>query len=235
MNASACCWKGLLMVHRLAVQRSQSTKRTTSLAWRIAVAVLVAAPSAAIAQHPPFGAKVGPSFTGIELAEDDGQSYHPRIAADGGGFVVLPLTSRIAFQFEAMSSPKGTRLEEENTNLAQTLMLRYFELPILARLAGPKTGVGVPYFLAGPFFGVRTSAKEQLSTLAGSLVAGVTEDARDAIERFEAGLIVGAGLDIGRHLLVEGRYSHGLTNVNKVPGLTHFTNRGVSFMTGFRF
>jgi hypothetical protein len=223
------------MVHGLAVQRSKSTKRTRSLAWPIAVAVMVAAPSAAMAQHPPFGAKVGPSFTGTELAEDDGQTYHPRIAAAGGGFVMLPLTSRIAFQVEAMSSPKGTRLEEENTNLAQTLMLRYFELPILARLAGPTTGVGVPYFLAGPLFGVRTSAKAQVSTLAGSLVAGVKEDARDAIERFEAGLIVGAGLDIGRRLLVEGRYSHGLTNVNKVSGATRFTNRGVSFLTGFRF
>jgi hypothetical protein len=169
------------------------------------------------------------------LAEDDGQDYHPRIAAVGGGFVMLPLTSRIALQLEAMSSPKGTRLEEANTNLAQTLMLRYFEVPILARLAGPKTGLGAWYFLAGPFFGVRTSAKEQLSTVANSLVAGVKEDARDAIERFERGLIVGAGLDIGRRLLVEGRYSHGLTNVNRIPGLTHFTNRGVSFMTGFRF
>ena len=217
------------------MQRSKSTKRTTSLAWRIAVAVMVAAPSAAIAQHPPFGAKVGPSFTGIVLAEDDGQNYHPRIAAAGGGFVMLPLTSRIAFQFEVMSSPKGTRLEEDSTNLAQTLMLRYFELPILARFAGPKTDVGVPYFLAGPFFGVRTSAKAQISMLAGSLIAGEKVDARDAIERFEAGLIVGAGLDIGRHLLVEGRYSHGLTNVNKVPEATRFTNRGVSFMTGFRF
>jgi hypothetical protein len=223
------------MVHRLTAPRWPSTKRTMLLTWRIAVAVVVAAPSAAMAQHPPFGAKVGPSFTGIVLAEDDGQTYHPRIAADGGGFVMLPLTSRIGFQFEAMSSPKGTRLEEANTNLAQTLMLRYFELPILARLAGPKTGVGVPYVLAGPFFGVRTSATAQLSTVANSLVAGVKEDARDAIERFAAGLLVGAGLDIGRRLLVEGRYSHGLTNVNKVSGATRFTNRGVSFMTGFRF
>ncbi len=223
------------MVHRFALRRSGSTKRTTSLAWRIAVAVMVVAPPAAMAQHPPVGAKIGPGFTGIVLADDDGQDYHPRIAAAGGGFVVLPLTSQIAFQFEAISSPKGTRLEEESTNLAQTLMLRYFELPILARLAGPKTGVGIPYFLAGPFVGIRTSAKEQLSTVANSLVAGVKEDVRDAIERFEAGLIVGAGVDIGRRLLLEGRYSHGLTNVNKGPGLTHFTNRGVSFMTGFRF
>src|SRR5687767_13485488 len=103
------------MVHRFALRRSGSTKRTTSLAWRTAVAVMVVAPPAAMAQQPPVGAKIGPGFTGIVLADDDGQDYHPRIAAAGGGFVVLPLTSQIAFQFEAISSPKGTRLEEEST------------------------------------------------------------------------------------------------------------------------
>jgi len=223
------------MVHGLVAHHCESPGMKGMLAALLVAAALgIAAPSA-VAQHRQFGAKAGPSFTGIALAEDDGQTYHPRIAAAIGGFLVLPITSRLAVQFEAMSSPKGTRLEEPGTNLAQTLMLRYFELPVLARVSGPDIGPGVLYFLAGPFLGVRQSAKEQLSDVSRSVVAGVREDATDAIERFEHGLIVGAGIDLGRRLLIEGRYSHGLSNANRVAGATHFTNRGFSFTTGVRF
>ena len=207
--------------------------------WRLAAAgiaaAIVALPPSALAQHRQFGAKVGPSFTGIVLAEDDGQDYHPRIAASGGGFIALPLTPRVSVQLEAMSSPKGARLDEAGTGVRQTLVLRYFEVPALVRVRGPVLGVGMPYFLAGPYFGIRTSAKAQLSTIINSIKTGVTDNADALIERFEAGLIVGAGLDIRRHLIVEGRYSHGLTNVNRVAGSPRFINRGLSFTTGVRF
>jgi hypothetical protein len=207
--------------------------------WRLAAAGIAAAivtlPSAALAQRRQFGAKVGPSFTGIVLAEDDGQDYHPRIAASGGGFIALPLTRRVAVQLEAMSSPKGARLDEAGTGVAQTLMLRYFEVPALVRVRGPVLGAGVPYVLAGPYFGVRTSAKAQLSTVVNSIKSGVRDNADALIERFEGGVIVGAGLDIAQHLMVEGRYSHGLTNANRVAGSPHFINHGLSFTTGVRF
>ena len=200
-----------------------------------AVVLIAAAPAVAFAQQRQFGAKVGPAFTGIALANDDGQTYHPRIAALGGGFFMLPLKPRFAVQFEAMSSPKGTRLEEDGDGFAQTLMLRYFEVPVLARVNGPNVGPGILYLLAGPFFGIRASAKAQIASVTDSVNAGLREDASDAIERFESGLIVGGGLEIGRHLLVEGRYSHGFTNVNRVEGFNEFTNRGISFTTGVRF
>lgn len=207
--------------------------------WRLAAAGIAAAivglPPSALAQHRQFGAKVGPSFTGIVLAEDDGQDYHPRIAASGGGFIALPLTPRVSLQLEAMSSPKGARLDEAGTGITQTLMLRYFEVPALVRVRGPVLGVGMPYFLAGPYFGIRTSAKAQLSFVVNSIKSGSRDNADALIERFEGGLIVGAGLDISRHLMVEGRYSHGLTNANRVADAPRFINRGLSFTTGVRF
>jgi hypothetical protein len=208
--------------------------------WRLAAAAiaaaLVALPSSALAQQRrQFGAKVGPSFTSIALAEDDGHDYHPRIAASGGGFIALPLAPRVSIQLEAMSSPKGARQDEEGTGVTQTLMLRYFEVPALVRVRGPILGAGVPYFLAGPYAGVRTSAKTQLSAVISSIKTGVRDNADARVERFESGLIVGAGLDIAQHLVVEGRYSHGLTNVNRVADAPRFTNHGFSFTTGVRF
>lgn len=223
------------MPKELPVRHAGITISTWRLAAAGIAAAIVALPPSALAQHRQFGAKVGPSFTGIVLAEDDGQDYHPRIAASGGGFIALPLTPRVSVQLEAMSSPKGARLDEAGTGVRQTLVLRYFEVPALVRVRGPVLGVGIPYFLAGPYFGIRTSAKAQLSTIINSIKTGVTDNADPLIERFEGGLIVGAGLDIRRHLIVEGRYSHGLTNVNRVAGSPRFINRGLSFTTGVRF
>jgi Outer membrane protein beta-barrel domain len=197
--------------------------------------VTVAAATQPSAQQMQFGAKAGPSFTGISLAEPDGQDYHPRIAAAGGGFIALPLAPRLAIQFEAMSMPKGTRVEEPGSNLAQTLMLRYVELPALLRVSGPRLWPGFWSFSGGPYLGIRVSAKEQISTSTETSIAGAREDVSDFVERFEGGLAFGAAVDIGKYLMVEGRYSHGLTNVNAVEGLTRFTNHGVSIMAGVRF
>jgi Outer membrane protein beta-barrel domain len=234
------------MRHPLAARQSTiNTKNTGRLAALVIVTTFVVAPAPAVAQHRQFGAKVGPSFTGISLPEDDGQAYHARIAAALGGFFVLPLRPPVSLQFEAMSSPKGTRVEEPGSNLTQTLLLRYFEMPVLLRVTGPKLRGGATYFIAGPFFGIRVNAKEQFSTrtngdlaLGGMAVwpvTGVRADVPDSIERFESGLIAGAGIDIGKYVLLEGRYSHGLTNANNFDGRTSFTNRGFSFTTGVRF
>jgi hypothetical protein len=198
------------------------------------VIAVVFTPSAALAQRPQFGAKAGPSFTGIVLPEDTGQDFHSRIAAAVGAFFVLPVHPRLGLQFEAMSSPKGTRLKD-GSDVTQTLLLHYFELPVLVRVAGPKHGGAATYFIGGPFFGIRVSAKEQFSTLAGTVISGARIEVPDSVQRFESGLIAGAGMDIGKYMLVEGRYSRGLTNVNNVEGRTKFTNHGFSFTTGVRF
>jgi hypothetical protein len=196
--------------------------------------VLAASVSTAAAQGFEFGAKVGPSFTGIALDEDDGGDYHRRIAAGGGGFVTLPLGRRLAVQLEALSSPRGTRLEDAQ-NVSQTLVLRYLDVPILLRINGPKYGSHRLYAVGGPYTGIRLSAREQLSFLANSIKTGVSDDVRDAIRRTEHGFVAGAGLDIGGRMLIEGRYVRGLTNVNNVAGAPRFTNGGFSFMSGVRF
>jgi hypothetical protein len=143
----------------LAACPSAAAKRFVRAALLIVIAVGLA-PSAALAQRRQFGGKAGPSFTGIVLPEDDGQDFHPRIAATVGAFFAQPVSPRLSLQFEAMSSPKGTRLKD-GSNVTQTLLLHYVELPVLLRIAGPRPG-GVPtYFIGGPFFGSRVQAKEQ--------------------------------------------------------------------------
>jgi hypothetical protein len=198
------------------------------------VIAAVLAPSAALAQRRQFGAKAGPAFTQVALEEDDGQTYHRRIGPYVSGFFVWPLNPRLAVQFEAASSPKGTRLKDP-PGVTQTLLLQYFEMPVLLRVSGPKLGGAAIYVIGGPFFGFKVSAKEEVSQLAGTVIAGVRERADNFVNPFESGLIAGLGIDIGKYMLAEGRYSHGLTNVNKREEFLEFTNHGWSFMVGVRF
>jgi len=199
----------------------------------IAIAAILV-PSAALGQRRQFGAKAGPAFTQVALEEDDGQTYHRRIGPYVSGFFVWPLNPRLAVQFEAASSPKGTRLKDP-PGVTQTLLLQYFEMPVLLRVSGPKVGGAPLYFIGGPFLGFKVSAKEQLSSLSGTVIAGVRDDVDGFVNPFESGLIAGAGADIGKYMLVEGRYSHGLTNVNKREEFLEFTNYGWSFTVGVRF
>jgi hypothetical protein len=222
------------MRHRLVVHHSPAAGRFVRLATLIVVMAVLLAPSGAFAERRQFGAKAGPAFTQITPAEDDGQSYSRRIAPYISGFFVLPLNPRLALQFEAASSPKGTRLKEP-PGVTQTLLLQYFEMPVLLRVAGPRVGGAPIYFIGGPFFGLKVSAKEEVSQLAGTFIAGQRDKVDQFVEPFESGLIAGAGIDIGKYMVVEGRYSHGLTDVNKIEDFLAFTNHGLTFTVGVRF
>jgi hypothetical protein len=203
-----------------------------------AAVLLTGVPDATAQRRLQVGAKVGPSFTNVSV--DDGEAsrqgieFTQRIAAAGGGFVTLPLSGPVALQLEMLSAPKGTRIEDPETGTRQTLMLRYFEVPVLLRLgaAGQSTGWHV---FGGGYFAIRTGATEELSVQANSSISGSREDVGDSFERFDSGWVAGAGVDIGRFLVVDGRYGQGLTNVNRVKGADDFTNRALTFMVGFRY
>ena len=216
------------------VRQSAATGRFVRPAALTIVIAAVLAPSEALAQRPQFGAKAGPAFTQVAPEEDDGKTYSRRIGPYVSGFLVWPLNPHLGVQFEAASSPKGTRLKDP-PGVTQTLLLQYFETPVLLRVSGPKLGGAPLYFIGGPFLGFKVSAKEQVSQLAGTVIAGAREDVDGFVNTFESGLIAGAGVDIGKYVLVEGRYSHGLTNVNKREEFLAFTNYGFSFTVGMRF
>ena len=201
----------------------------------VAIVFLAAIPEAMAQRRFQVGLKAGPSFTDIAQDEDDGGTYHRRIAAAGGGFVRLALAGPAGLQVEALSTPKGTRLEEPGSNLTETLMLRYFEVPVLLRVDAPGLEDGGWYVFGGGYFAVRTSAKVQTHFVDNSIESGTRDDAGDVIERYDNGWVAGAGYDIGRFLVVEGRYTRGLSNVNSIPDSVGFTNRAVTFMIGFRY
>jgi hypothetical protein len=56
------------------------------------------------------------------------------------------------------------------------------------------------------------------------------------VERFEAGVLAGAGISLGRYVVIDGRYIRGLTalNTDTSDGL-RVRSRGISVMAGVRF
>ena len=201
----------------------------------VAMVFFAGAPEASAQRRLQVGLKTGPSVTTIiQDEEDDSGDYQQRIAAAGGGFLRLALTGRVGVQVEALSNPKGSR-REDPAGFTQTLMLRYLEVPVLLRIDPPGAGTGGWFVFGGGYFAVRTSAKVQVSTVVNSIAGGTRADASDAIERFDNGWVAGAGYDIGRFMVVEGRYARGLPNVNRVADSVGFSNQALTFMVGVRY
>ena len=207
-------------------------------ATRLAALLLVmvtAHAAGAAAQERNVGGKLGPSFATVAFEPEEGGGYDYRVALAGGGFAVLPLARRVALQVEALVAPKGGRLYDEETAATGAVLLHYLDIPVLMRVRGPRSGARSFYAFGGPYSGIRIGAKREVSALAGGIRSGVKQDMSSEVERFELGLVVGAGVDIGRRLVVDGRYSHGLTGLNtdKSDGF-RIRNRTFVVMAGFR-
>jgi hypothetical protein len=194
----------------------------------------VAAP--ATAQPRQFGGKLGPTIASLDhnfgnVADD----YRRKVSLGGGGFVVLPLTGRFAVQIEALFAPKGAKLPPD-PSVTNTLFIDYVEVPLLGRITATRSPSRSVYVFGGPSAGVRMNAKYRVATSGGVGTNGFTDDVSSGIERFDLGIVAGAGLDAGRHLVIDARYSWGLRNVNREAFENErIRNRALTFLAGVRF
>lgn len=214
---------------------------------RIATVVLVLTmlchvPSAsAQTPGPHVGVKFGPTFANVSVdPEDPDEETGTRWGIGGGGFAVLPLNPRIAVQIEALFTPKGASSEgaagTEFEGFESKLALDYLEFPVLIRLEGPRSPDRGFHVFGGGALGFNTSARSEL-TIDGELFDnGVSDNIRDEINAFEFSVVVGAGMEFGRYLVVDARYSLGLTNVNDIEDDdTTVKNRAFTILAGVRF
>lgn len=202
------------------------------------LAVICVGPAqVAAAQERQIGVKAGVSVG--TLAFDQPQdTYGTRVGAAGGVFGVMPLGPRVALQLEGLLTQRGTTADVlvEGTEARSRLALDYFEVPVLARIGGPRAGGGALHVFAGPYAAVRLSAKNELSTTDGAFTSGFSDDISDVISFVDYGLIVGVGLDLRKWVVMDARYSWGLANVNDDPNLTGtLKNRATTVMVGIRF
>lgn len=188
------------------------------------------------AQQRQFGGKIGPTIaTIVEDSSDQNAGYDRRVSLGGGGFVVLPLGGRTAVQIEALFTPKGGKILQE-TDVTSTLILDYFEVPLLGRITAIRSSSVSFHVFGGASGGVRINAKQQVAYSGGAGKSGFTDDISSEVARFEVGLIAGGGVDVGRYGVIDARYFWGLTDVNRnASDGNRIRNRGLTILAGLRF
>jgi hypothetical protein len=180
------------------------------------------------AQSPSVGIRAGVNLADLSFSSEtevtDSKNLTGLVA---GVFVTVPLNDIVAFQPEALFSMQGTKFSDGGETAR--IKLDYFQVPLLGRF---KLGKGSPVaVLVGPTLGFRTRAKIDVE---GAL-DDFDEDFEDEIKRFDLGLVTGVGVDVGR-LVLDGRYTWGLTNIAKDssdPGTAK--HRVFSASVGVRF
>lgn len=195
--------------------------------------VLVCGASTAVAQEISVGVKAGVNFANLKFDPDDNDlDLDNRMGLVAGAFLVVPVTPQFAIQPEALFSMKGATMPMiEDSDAQGRVKLDYLDVPVLARFSSPSTTGTSLHLFAGPSFNFRLSAKSGVEVNGESS----DEDVSDQVERFELALVVGGGVEFGR-LLIDGRYSWGLSNLNKDDqDEMKIRNRVFAVMAGVRF
>lgn len=201
------------------------------------LATLAVGVSGAAGQERQVGLKAGVNVASIVFDGDSTEGYNERrVGFLVGGFAVLPVNGPIAIQVEALFSQKGAKLSVEEENLEATLELDYLDVPVMLRVQGPVLGNNRLHFFGGPSLAFRTGSRSKLSDQSFEYAQGSIDNIEDDIEPFDLGIVAGAGLDIGRRVVVDARYSWGLSTVNKdTSDGVELKNRVLSIMAGVRF
>jgi hypothetical protein len=203
----------------------------------VTVCLVTLLPGVAAAQSIGGGVKGGlsladvPNITnGVDAASD---ILERRIGYAVGGFVAIGLGYGFSIQPEALYTQKGVGASAPGGTASSEFRLKadYVDVPILGRFTFGKGLRG--YVFAGPSLNFLISAKAK----SGFFGTGSETDVSEDLESFEAAFVLGGGIEIGP-LLVEARWSEGLTNIladGVSPAGPDLKTRTLLVLGGIRF
>ncbi len=141
-------------------------KNTVTHLVLLACAAIAITPGVAGAQEVGFGVKGGFNLSTIAFDPSDVE-WGTHFGVVAGGFVALPLNSRLTIQPEGLFSQKGGTAEIDD--IEASIRLTYLEVPVLATYA-VWTGGGRSFSLfGGPSLGFNLSS-ETSATVGGEEV-----------------------------------------------------------------
>lgn len=155
---------------------------------------------------PEFGIKGGANLS--NLYTDDVDDNNVLWGFNAGLYAAFPIADNIFIQPEILYTTKGAELEYKSVGLEGTgkFKLNYIEVPLLVRFnVTPNFNIH-----AGGYASYLVNAKV---TGKGDLEFDEELDADD-LERFDAGLSAGVGIDFNP-ISVGIRYNYGLTTIGK--------------------
>lgn len=171
-----------------------------------------------------WGNKVGLNITNVagDFPAYNDESPDSRMSGTIGFYLNYSLFDNVSFQPEMFYSVRGFKHPSLQKKLA------YLDFPVLAKYSQPVYGNIAAEFIAGPMVSVfMYDIREPGST---SDTGGQSSFIHPHdFHRFDLQFVVGGGFEIGR-VLLEARYSIGLTEFSKDSNLKH---QMVSFLVGF--
>lgn len=193
-----------------------------------AAAALCFLPGVAAAQDVAAGVKGGFNMSTIAFDPSDIE-WNVRFGAVGGGFVALPVGSRLTIQPEGLLSRKGGTAKLDGTEA--TISITYLDVPVLAKVGVAGSGDRKFSIFGGPSMAFKLSS-DTSATVGGE---EVDVDIDDDVEDFDFGIVGGLEYAIGR-FSIDARYTFGLTDLNAAEGdETRAKNRVLSVMAGWKF
>jgi len=192
-------------------------------------------PTASSAAGIRGGLKAGLNLSnihGADVSEAEGLLGAPakyKVGFVGGGFITFNLSTSIAIQAEALYSMKGAKASEPGWNISANI--NYLEIPILVKFMIPTQGSVKPSLFVGPALALKMSARYKYEEEGYSEEGDIEE-----MKSSDLGLVFGAGLDIGRNIRTDLRYTLGISKVMEAGGYTFDVKNGAfSLMIGYCF
>jgi len=181
-------------------------KRITTIVLIAACAGLAALPQPAAADIR-FGIKAGGNMArpmGAD-AQDPLATLKSRVGFMGGIFLAVDFGRIVSIQSEILYTMKGATYVALDDTFTDKLYADYIEVPLLLKLRIP-TPVVQPFIFGGPTVGFKLQEKLMSNGEEVPLTESLLKDN-------DYGAILGAGLDLGKHLVLDVRYSLGLQKV----------------------
>jgi hypothetical protein len=208
---------------------------------RLIATAAVAAGALFSAQAPvsaqTIGFKVGQTFSKLDVEGDDSpQDYLAKLG--GGGFLRFGFGG-LGMQAELLALTKGTKADAGDGVTEGSLRLDYIEVPVLARFGLGMNPMIAPYIMVGPSFAYNSGCSVGIANGDDDFSADCDDDS--PVKKFDIGATGVAGLEFRAgpgNILVEGRYTHGLMNVNddETTGNNEkIKNRSFAVMAGYAF
>lgn len=190
-----------------------------------------------------IGFKVGPTWSEMDVDPDQGEEQDRLTSFGGGGFVRFGFAG-LSLQAELLAFTKGAKQsltfdEEFEDEITGELKLQYIEIPLTAMIS---FGSG-PYIFGGPAIAFESgcTVKAEFEGVTFEETCDEGNDGEDegtfARKKVDFGLVGGAGFQfpVGPGaILLEGRYTHGLSNLSDDPNEDiKVRNRSIAVMAGY--
>lgn len=143
-------------------------------------------------------------LTGADVQDLEG-TIKNKVGLVAGIFLAINIGKIVTIQPEVLYTMKGSQINDPLGEYTGKLYGDYVEIPLLLKIRIPTPGIQ-PAIFAGPSIGFKLREKFQLNGEDVPLEENV-------LENNDYGAIFGAGLDFGRHFMIDVRYSLGLKKV----------------------